>query len=74
MINRSILKFPVLLIFIILLFSGKAYAYIDPGTTSAVFSSFAYVLAAIASVLGFLFWPIKKAYYLIKEKLSKGKK
>jgi hypothetical protein len=74
MIKRLILKFPVLLILITLLFLGKAHAYIDPGTTSAVFSSFAYIFAAIATVIGFLFWPIKRAYYFIKEKLSKGEK
>ena len=70
MINSLMFKFTVLMVSIIFLFSGNADAYIDPGTTSAVFSSFAYIFAAIASVLGFLFWPIKKAYYFFKEKLS----
>lgn len=69
MIEISILRFTVLLISVTLLLSGNAHAYIDPGTTSAVFSSFAYIFAAIAAVLGFLFWPIKRAYYFIKEKL-----
>jgi hypothetical protein len=55
-------------------FSEKAHAYIDPGTTSAVFSSFAYIFAAIAAVFGFLFWPIKRGYYYIKGKITTGKK
>jgi hypothetical protein len=38
----------------------SAWAYVDPGTTSAVFSGFGYIIGMIAVAGGFLFRPIRK--------------
>ncbi|MFQ6672459.1 MAG: alkaline phosphatase family protein, partial [Candidatus Tectimicrobiota bacterium] len=38
----------------------EAWAYIDPGTASVVFSALAPILAGLAAVLGFLLWPFRK--------------
>ena len=74
MLKTLILRCSTVLISTTLLLATRAYAYIDPGTTSAVFSSLAYVLAAIATALGFLFWPIKRFYHYIKDKRNTGEK
>ena len=39
-----------------------ALAYIDPGTSSAVFGSLAYILGAAGVALAFLFRPIKRLF------------
>ena len=46
------------------------YAYIDPGTTSVVFSTIAYVLAGAAVVFSFLIAPIRKLYKYLKGRLK----
>lgn len=74
MLKTSRFRYLMIFIAVLILFSSEAHAYIDPGTSGALFSSFAYVFAALATVLGFLFWPIKKIYYIIKEKLKAEKK
>jgi predicted AlkP superfamily phosphohydrolase/phosphomutase len=39
---------------------GEAYAYIDPGTASVIFSALAPILAGLAAVFGFLLLPFRK--------------
>ncbi len=50
-----------------------ALAYVDPGTTGAVFSSLGYLLALGGAALGFLVWPIKRLIgALRRNKAEKG--
>jgi hypothetical protein len=51
-----------------LFFHEPSYAYIDPGTTSVVYTSFAYILAAAAVAISVLIAPFKMLYKFIKEK------
>ena len=55
---RKFLPFLLALIF----FSDKAYGYIDPGTTSGIFSVLAPILSILALVFGFLIRPIKRLF------------
>ncbi len=55
-----------------LLFYEHSYAYIDPGTTSVVFSAIGYILAGLAVAFSFLIIPFRKLYRFFKEKI-KGK-
>ncbi|MEE9181811.1 MAG: alkaline phosphatase family protein, partial [candidate division NC10 bacterium] len=43
-----------------------AWAYIDPGTTSVIFSALAPLLAGLLAVLGFLLWPFRKLLGYLK--------
>lgn len=55
-------KFKILLV--ILFFSGEAFAYIDPGSGSAI-------TAAIIAFLSGIYFYIKKYFYKIKNFLKK---
>jgi hypothetical protein len=50
--------------FIMLLFSGNIFAYIDPGSGSAI-------TAAIIAFLSGIYFYIKKYYYMIKNFFKK---
>ena len=61
-INIDMLKLQ--LFFVTLFFSGNIFAYIDPGSGSAV-------TAAIIAFLSGVYFYIKKYYYIIKNFLKK---
>jgi len=42
--------------------SGKALAYIDPGTTGSLFGLLAPLFSLLAVFAGFLLWPFRKAF------------
>ena len=44
----------------------QAWAYIDPGTTSLIFSGLAPLLAGLLAFLGFLLWPFRKLLGYLK--------
>jgi len=41
------------------LFSQSAFAYIDPGTAGAIFSSLGFLLGMLGAFVGILIWPIR---------------
>jgi len=63
-----------MLLLIIMIFPRTVFAYIDPGTTSVIFSSLAYLLGMLSVFVGILIWPIRRFYYYIREKLGERRK
>ena len=57
----------IIYFFIIILFSEPLFAYIDPGTGSAIISAIIGVFAAII-------WNIKKIWFKIKKLFKKNNK
>lgn len=56
------------------LFSQQAFAYIDPGTTGAIFSSLIpYLLMILSVTFGFFIWPFRRFYRWLS-KWSGGRK
>ena len=57
------------------LFLQQAFAYIDPGTASAIFSSIIpYLLMILSVTLGFLIWPFRRFYQWFRDKWGEGRK
>jgi len=52
----------------------NTYAYIDPGTTSSIFSVLAPVISFLLVILGFLFKPLMHLVRRFKPSLSKKDK
>jgi hypothetical protein len=59
---RSVLLVTVTVFTLVVGIGGSAFAYIDPGTTSVVFSAIAYVIGGIAVFFAFLIRPFKTLY------------
>ena len=53
--------------------AAPAWAYIDPGTGSVVFSALAYIIGAGAVAFGFLFRPIKRLFTSIANRFKSRK-
>ena len=53
-----------------LFFSEPSYAYIDPGTTTVVYTSLAYILAGAAVAISVLIAPFRILYRFMKEKIK----
>ena len=47
------------------------FAYIDPGTTSIVFSSLAYLLGILGAFIGILIWPFRRFFHYLNAKLKR---
>ncbi len=58
-----------LVFFATFLIHGRAFAYIDPGTGSVVFSALGYIIASAAAFLALFLRPIK---HLIKKLLRRN--
>jgi len=54
-----------------ILFENPVQAYIDPGTTNVIFSSFSYLIAGAGFVISFLIIPFKRIYGYFKRKIKK---
>ena len=63
-VSINMLKLQFSLVTFALFFSGNIFAYIDPGTGSAV-------TAAVIAILSGVYFYIKKYYYMIKNFLKK---
>ncbi|GAB6177660.1 hypothetical protein JCM16814_25510 [Desulfobaculum senezii] len=50
----------------VVLIPATAWAYVDPGTTSAVFGGLAYILAFVGAGAAVLFRPIIKLYRKVR--------
>ncbi len=75
------LKYGKILLWLFTFFNlslAQAYAYIDPGTASGVFSailpSLAYLLAILGTTLGILIWPIRRFFRYLNEKWNQQRK
>lgn len=62
------LRIFVSLILMLLLFSHKAYGYIDPGTTSAIFGILAPLLSTLLIILAFLIRPFRRFFRFVIDK------
>lgn len=62
------LRIFVSLILMLLLFSHKAYGYIDPGTTSAIFGILAPLLSILLIILAFLIRPFRRFLRFVIDK------
>ena len=47
------------------------FGYIDPGTTSIVFSSLAYLLGILGAFIGFLIWPFRRFFHYLSARLKR---
>jgi hypothetical protein len=52
----------------VVFFCKLSYAYIDPGTSSVIFSTLAYILTGIAVVFSLLIAPVRMFYRFLKRK------
>jgi hypothetical protein len=52
--------------------SQSAWAYIDPGTTGAVFSGLGYIIGMVAVAGGILFRPIRKLVVWMKRRFRRN--
>ncbi len=57
----------------VVFFCKLSYAYIDPGTSSVIFSTLAYILAGIAVVFSLLIAPFRMFYRFLKRKFMEVK-
>lgn len=67
----------ILTVFYIVFLQDNSYAYIDPGTSSSIFSVLAPIASFFIVILGFLFKPIirfcKKILSFLSGKFKKAK-
>lgn len=63
-----------LFLFLISELNRQAFAYIDPGTTSIIFSSLTYLLMILSVFLGVLIWPFRRFYKWLSLRFSSGRK
>jgi len=68
------IRYFLFLFLIFSLLSKQAFAYIDPGTTTIIFSSLAYLLMILSVVLGFLIWPFRRFYKWLSNKWNEGRR
>ncbi len=73
--RKQHMKIRVVFLFVIIIVMNPfpLTAYIDPGTSSAVFFSWGYLLTIITVVIGFLAIPFKKLYNFLKRRRSARK-
>jgi len=64
----------IILSLIIVILPRTVFAYIDPGTTSVIFSSLAYLLGLLSVFVGVMIWPMRRFYYYVREKLGESRK
>ena len=55
---------------ILLMFPAVLSAYIDPGTTSVIFSSLAYLLAILSAFIGILILPFRRCFHYLSARIK----
>lgn len=63
----------ILSLFIFAAWTGRAWAYVDPGTSGAVFSSLGYIIGMVTVAAGFLFRPVRKLLAWMRTKIRSDK-